>query len=270
MKPTPWMNFRTVVTGTPLAMSESASVPANTPDAAMVAQGNAEKYDDLASSKPITCLKYKGIHARRMKYPQLLTKLATMHAHTGALLSRSRNGVGSDILLVTPSSLKVESATLPPSSINASSRWDTLGDSLGYVVAANAHTTAHSTPERPNTAKGPDTPPHASMAGAASKPTMDPLWNPPMHAATARDRSALGTHRAVRLFMHGSATPSPRPMTARVSSSAGRLVAAASGVAIVASDQTSMPPPSTALPPYLSASTPPRRGVSMYPHRNDD
>ena len=56
---------------------------------------------------------------------------------------------------------------------------------------------------------------------------MDPLWNPPMHAAAARDLSALGTHRAVRLFMHGSATPSPSPMTARVSSRSGRLVAAA-------------------------------------------
>ena len=31
MNPTPWINLRTVVTETPRAMSESASVPANTP-----------------------------------------------------------------------------------------------------------------------------------------------------------------------------------------------------------------------------------------------
>ena len=69
--------------------------------------------------------------------------------------------------------------------------------------------------------------PAASIAGAANRPTMLPLWKPPMHAATARERSALGTHLAVRLFMHGRATPSPRPITARVASNSGRLAAAA-------------------------------------------
>ena len=84
-----------------------------------------------------------------------------------------------------------------------------------------------------------------------------------MHAATALLRSRRGTHRAVMLFMHGSATPSPRPITARHARSAGSDAAAAKGVSAVAMDHVAMPASSTFLPPILSASTPPRKGVSV-------
>mmetsp|Transcript_19542 Transcript_19542/g.31626 ORF Transcript_19542/g.31626 Transcript_19542/m.31626 type:complete len:275 (-) Transcript_19542:491-1315(-) len=248
MNPTPCVNLRTVVTETPLAMRWSARIPAKTPVTAMVAHGSALKYADLANSRPTTCLKYRGIHARRMKYPQLLTKLATMHAQTGALDSSSLNGTAG----TAPSVFVAAGAgatTAPPSSIRRRSAAFTLELCAGKVVAVIAHTAAHATPSAPKNTKGPAIPPAASIAGAANRPTMLPLWKPPMQAATARERSALGTHLAVRLFMHGSATPSPSPITARVANSSGRLVAAANGVAMVARDHSRIPPPSTALPP---------------------
>mmetsp|Transcript_17668 Transcript_17668/g.43687 ORF Transcript_17668/g.43687 Transcript_17668/m.43687 type:complete len:341 (-) Transcript_17668:869-1891(-) len=314
MNPTPCVSFRTVVTDHPLAIRESASVPAKMPLTAMVAHGSALIHDACARLTPTTCLKYSGIHASRMKYPQLFTKFATMHAHTGALDNNSLNGTrllplpappltstfSSLLLTPTPKSpdapaialtFDLKSAKLPPcvmfafiaarklsSSSTAaapstptpasvfspapppppppalpvmrrSSPAPTLSHCAGLAVAAKAHTAAHAMPSTPKNTNGPAMPPAASIAGAASSPTMLPLWNPPMHAATARERSALGTHLAVRLFMHGSATPSPSPITARVSSSSGRLVMAAYGVAMVAMDHSRMPAPSTALPP---------------------
>ena len=91
-----------------------------------------------------------------------------------------------------------------------------------------------------------------------------------MDTATARERSVFGTHREMTLFMHGSATPSPKPMTARTASSAPKLpLVATKGVTNVASDHTAIPNPRTIFPPYLSASTPPMSGVRAYPHRNE-
>ena len=70
--------------------------------------------------------------------------------------------------------------------------------------------------------------------------------------------------------MHGNATPSPSPMTARATSSGAKPpLVAANGVATVASYQTAIPAPSTTFPPYLSANIPPTSGVSAYPHRNE-
>ena len=113
-------------------------------------------------------------------------------------------------------------------------------------------------------------PPYANSAGAASKPIIEPLWKPPMETATARERSVTGTHREMTLFMHGSATPSPNPMTARAASNAPKLpLVATKGVTNVASDHTAIPNPRTIFPPYLSASTPPMSGVRAYPHRNE-
>ena len=84
MKPTPCVIFRVAVTETPLSlMSQSANAPANAPQTAMASQGSAENCADRARSRPSACLKYRGIHASRMKYPQLFTKLANTHANTG-------------------------------------------------------------------------------------------------------------------------------------------------------------------------------------------
>ena len=134
--------------------------------------------------------------------------------------------------------------------MSASSAFPTRRFPLGKVVANAAQTTPHATPAKPKTRNGAATPAEvASIAGAARRPTMLPLWNPPMHAATARLRSRFGTHRAIRLFMHGSATPSPRPIAARTISKAGRECDAAKGVHAVARLQRRMPPRRTALPP---------------------
>lgn len=59
------------------------------------------------------------------------------------------------------------------------------------------------------------------------------------------------------LFMAGMATPSPMPMHARAKSSAGNPKLAARGVNAVAMLHQITPKPSTVLPPYLSAHTPP-------------
>ena len=149
-------------------------------------------------------MKYSGIHARRMKYPQLLTKLAKTHAHVGALESNSRNGVlgffSASPFGRPPASFF--STTLPPPSMSASSAFPTRRFPLGKVVANAAQTTPHATPAKPKTRNGAATPAEvASIAGAARSPTMLPLWNPPMHAATARLRSRFGTHRAIRLSL---------------------------------------------------------------------
>jgi hypothetical protein len=55
-----------------------------------------------------------------------------------------------------------------------------------------------------------------------------------------------GAHLANRLLMAGKVTPSPKPMAARVASSAGRLPAIA-GVSSVKVLHTTAPPSSTAL-----------------------
>ena len=65
--------------------------------------------------------------------------------------------------------------------------------------------------------------------------------------------------------MAGMATPSPTPMHARANSSAGRPSEAARGVRAVAMLHQMTPKPSTALPPYLSAHTPPATCVVRYP-----
>mmetsp|Transcript_7162 Transcript_7162/g.30512 ORF Transcript_7162/g.30512 Transcript_7162/m.30512 type:complete len:309 (-) Transcript_7162:175-1101(-) len=263
-------------------MSQSANAPANAPQTAMANQGSAEKRADCARSSPKTCLKYEGIQANRMKYPQLFTKFAKTHAKTGGaenkraaetFFSRADESlvVSEDVDLLCASTA-LTFTTAPPSSISASSSAFTRRSesaSLGYAVAAANQTTAQTKPATPKTRNGADTPPATSIAGAASRPTTLPLWNPVMHAATARLRSCFGTHRAVMLFMHGKATPSPRPMTARHRSSAGSDAAAAKGVRAVATDHVAMPARSTFLPPILSASTPPRSGVRVYPHRNE-
>lgn len=138
--------------------------------------GDEEAAGVSRAHSPTTCLKYSGIHARRMKYPQLLTKLAKMHAHVGALDSKSRNGTFARsfpfAIAASPGEL---STTAPPPSISASSLGLTRAHLAGKAVAADAHAAAQSTPAEPKTRKGPDTPPHASMAGAASNPTMEPL-----------------------------------------------------------------------------------------------
>ena len=72
-------------------------------------------------------------------------------------------------------------------------------------------------------------------------------------------------HLESRLFMAGMATPSPTPMHARANRSAGRPSEAARGVRAVAMLHQMTPKPSTALPPYLSAHTPPATCVVRYP-----
>ena len=57
--------------------------------------------------------------------------------------------------------------------------------------------------------------------------------------------------------MAGMATPSPTPMQARASSSTGRPMLAAKGVAAVARLHQITPKASTFLPPKRSAHTPP-------------
>ena len=79
------MNLRVFVTDQPRELMRlSANVPATTPlDAAMVAHGSALNHAASRRLSPTTCLKYRGIHASKMKMAQLLTKFAMMHAHVG-------------------------------------------------------------------------------------------------------------------------------------------------------------------------------------------
>ena len=72
-------------------------------------------------------------------------------------------------------------------------------------------------------------------------------------------------HLDSRLFMAGMATPSPTPMHARANKRAGRPKLAARGVKTVAMLHQMTPKPSTVLPPYLSAHTPPATCVVKYP-----
>ena len=132
--------------------------------------GDEEAAGVSRAHSPTTCLKYSGIHARRMKYPQLLTKLAKMHAHVGALDSKSRNGTFARSFPFAIAASPGVLSTTAPSSLGL-----TRAHLAGKAVAADAHAAAQSTPAEPKTRKGPDTPPHASMAGAASNPTMEPL-----------------------------------------------------------------------------------------------
>lgn len=72
-------------------------------------------------------------------------------------------------------------------------------------------------------------------------------------------------HLESRLFIAGMATPSPTPMHARANKRAGRPKLAARGVKTVAMLHQMTPNPSTVLPPYLSAHTPPATCVVKYP-----
>ena len=71
---------------------------------------------------PTTCLKYSGIHARRMKYPQLLTKLAKIARPRGRLgQQESKRNLARSFPFAIAASPGELSTTAPPPSISASS-----------------------------------------------------------------------------------------------------------------------------------------------------
>lgn len=78
--------------------------------------------------------------------------------------------------------------------------------------------------------------------------------------ATKRRATETRAYLHRMLFMEGMATPSARPMRARMRSSIPMEWPAAQGVASVASDHKAAPQAITTLPPYRSASRPPGIG----------
>ncbi|KOO24633.1 hypothetical protein Ctob_007492 [Chrysochromulina tobinii] len=70
------------------------------------------------------------------------------------------------------------------------------------------------------------------------------------------DRRSAGTKRAAITCNEGTAAASPMPMRMRAARSAGKLVAAAMGVAAWAADQTKSPAKSTTFGEYWDDAIP--------------
>ena len=70
---------------------------------------------------------------------------------------------------------------------------------------------------------------------------MVPSWSEVYTRASARERSAVGTHRAVSVWIAGIVTPSAAPIAARHARRAVMDAVAAAGVSMVNRDQRATP-----------------------------